>query len=157
MLVVIIVFLISVIYKQHKTMVFSHFPVEEEIREQSPEARIYVFLFFSRKNCPSCLNEIVKILNNLSTPFHVTGVVPGDELEDEVAVRCITGVTFPLSSLEKFGAYIPWHLPTLICVDPSGKVVFVLPDFALHSRHIENVLNSVYGRLADSMEKEKKE
>ena len=157
MLAFIIVFLVSVIYRQHKTMVFSHFPVEEPIIDQSSEARLYVFLFFSKKSCSGCLDEIVKILNRLSTPFYAVGVVPDNEWEDEAAIRRITGVTFPLRSFDKFGAYIPWHLPTLICVDPSGKVIFVLPDFALHSRNIENFLTSVYCRLADSLEKEKKE
>jgi hypothetical protein len=155
-LAVIIVFLVSVIYKQQKTIIFTHFPIQEEMETQSDQPPLYLFLFFSKKNCASCL-EIVKVLNELSSPLYVLGIVPDDELEDEQALRRITGATFPLSSFNKYGKYIPWYTPTLICVSPSGKIVFVLPEIAVPSRDIENVLTSVYGRLYDSLEKEKKE
>jgi hypothetical protein len=155
-LAVIIVFLASFIYKQHKSMVFTHFPVKEEMKAQSSKVPLYLFLFFSKKNCPTCYEEIVNVLNGLTSPFYVVGVVPGDELEDEVGLRRITGATFPLSSSKKYGKYVPWYIPTLIGVSSSGKVVFVLPEAAVQSRHLENFLTSAYSKLYKVLEREKK-
>jgi hypothetical protein len=148
-LAVIIVLLISIVYKQQNIIMFSHFPVQEpeEMRGKSTEASLYLILFFSKKNCASCLDEIVKVLNDQSPPFYVLGVVPESELEDEQALRGITKAAFPLSSLEKYRNYAPVYTPTLIGVSPSGKVVFVLPGDTMQSRRLDDFFNSVYSQL----------
>ena len=147
--VVIIIFLGTVIYKEKNTPIFTHFPVQilEEMRGKSAEASLYLFLFFSKKNCATCLNGIVKVLNGLSPPFYVLGVVPGNELEDEPALRRITKAAFPLSSFDKYRRYAPVYFPTLIGVSPSGKVVFVLPGETVQSSRLESFLSFVYAKL----------
>lgn len=157
-LTVVIVFLATVIYKQQSIMVFTHFPVKEQdgMRGKSSESEVplYLFLFFSKKNCASCLYDVVKFLNGLSPPFYVTGVVPGDELKNEQSLRSITGASFPLRSFDEYRRFIPMYTPTLIGVSYSGKIVFVLPDIAVQSSHLENSLISVYDKLYPVLGKE---
>jgi hypothetical protein len=139
-------------------MVFTHFPVQEqaERRVKSAEASLYLFLFFSKKNCAECLKKIVKDLNDLSPPFYVLGIVPGNELEDEQELRLITKAEFPLSRFEKYRKYVPLYTPTLIGVSPSGVVVFVLPEISRSKNiYLKGFLTSILARLDHLLKDEK--
>jgi hypothetical protein len=147
MLVVIIVLLGSVIFRQQNALIFNHFPVQEEVRGQSSEYPLCLFLFFSKQDCPSCISDFVKVLNGLSSTFCVVGIVPEDELKDEKTFRRITGVTFPLSSYEKYRKYVPSFRPTLIGISPAGKIIFTLPSIAVESSYLEHFILSVNEKI----------
>jgi thioredoxin-related protein len=156
-LAVIIIFLLSVVYKQQNTMIFSKFPidVQEKMSGQSSEVPLYLFLFFSKSNCSTCLDEVVKVLNGLTPPFFVLGVVPGNELEDEVEFRRITKAAFPLSSFAKYIKYVPSYTPTLIGVASSGKILFVLPGISMQSGYLRDFLMASYDNLYHVLKNEK--
>lgn len=148
-LAVIILFLVSLVFKTQNTPVFTHFPVSEKIKGESSEPPLYLFLFFSKNNCTSCLEDVVSVLNGLSSPFQVLGVVPEDELEDETALRQKTGAMFRLSSFEQYRKYVPAYTPTLIGVSPTGEVLFTLPGISMKRKYFESFLISSYGGLYD--------
>jgi hypothetical protein len=156
-LAVMIIFLVSVVYKQQNTMIFSQFPVEgqEKMRGQSSEVPLYLFLFFSKSNCATCLDEVVKVLNGLAPPYYVLGVVPGNELEDEVALRRITKAAFPLSSFAKYIKYVPSYTPMLIGVASSGKILFVLPGISMQSGYLKDFVIASYDNLYHVLKNEK--
>lgn len=153
---VVILFLVSIVYKQQNTMVCHHFPVPESLKKKSDEVPLYLFLFFSKNDCIPCLVEIVEVLNTLPSRFCAAGIAPGEELKDEQELRLLTGASFPLYSYQKYKKYLPWHTPTLFGVSPSGKIIFVLPGIPEQGDYLdlEKSLLSIYGKLYPSFERE---
>ena len=154
LLVVIILFLGSVVYKQENTMVCHHFPVPERIKKTTIGAPFYLFLFFSKNDCIPCVVEIVEVLNTLPSQFCSSGIVLEKELEDEKGLRQLTGASFPLYTYQKYKKYLPWHTPTLFGVSPGGKVIFVLPGIQGKISYLRNFLASIYGKLYPHFERE---
>lgn len=153
--VVIILFLGSVIYKQQNTMFYYHFPVPENLKKKAAEGPpFYLFLFFSKKDCMSCLVEMIEVINTLPSQFSVAGIVPVEELKDEPGLRRLSGASFPLYNRQKFKKYLPGYTPTLFGVSPSGKIIFVLPAFQGQKAYLRNILVSVYGKLYPSLKRE---
>jgi hypothetical protein len=153
---VIVLFCGSVIYKQQNTMFYQHFPVPGDLEKKASDAApFYLFLFFTKKDCISCLGRnIVGILNDLPSPFCAVGVAPGEELKDETGLRRLVGVSFPIYKYQEFKRYLPWHIPTLFGVSPSGKIIFVLPGIPGQQSNLKNILLSTYGKLYPSFERE---
>lgn len=154
MMGVIFVFLGSIIYKQQHTMVCYHFPVPESLIKRSEEGTFYLFLFFSKNDCTQCLLEMVEVLNKLPPQFCPAGVVPGEELKNESELRRLTGASFSLYSFREYKKYLPWYTPTLFGVSPAGKIIFVLPGIPGQNSNLKNTLESIYGKLYPSLEKE---
>lgn len=151
----VVLFLGSALYKQEHSMVCYHFPVPQELKKQSTGSTpLYIFLFFSKKDCPSCLQKVLDVLNILSSQFCVAGIVPVEELKDEKELRQLTGALFPLYSYQEFKKYLPWHTPTLFGVSAAGKIIFVLPCISGQEDYLENFIKSIYGKLSTSLEKE---
>ncbi|MCK5056794.1 MAG: hypothetical protein KAT34_09080 [Candidatus Aminicenantes bacterium] len=150
------VFLGSLVYKQQNMMVCHHFPVPENLKEDSTEDFLYIFLFFSKGNCISCVVEIIEILNALpSQKFRIFGIVPEEELiKDEASLRRTTGAVFPLFASNKYKQYLPSYTPTIFGVSPSGKIILVLPGINDQSIYLKGILSSLYWKLHSSSKRE---
>jgi hypothetical protein len=146
-LVVIMVVLSSLLYKQNKTSVPKRFPDLEEAKKGEVEVPLILYVFFSKRNCLDCM-EGIQALNNLPPHFIVRGVVPKKELEEEKELRAITGAEFPLMSVSKFKKYIPWYTPSIMGVSPiDGRIIFTLPGVPGEKEYLENFLESLYSKL----------
>jgi len=155
-LAVIIVFLLSVVYKQQNTLILNQFPVQEEMTIDSSETPpLFLFLFFSKKNCASCLDEVIKTLNEIKPPFYVQGIVPGDQLKDEMDLRSKTGAAFPITNFERYRKFIPMYTPTLFGVANSGKIIFIMPGSVMQSGQIENFLVAAYSKTYHLLDNKK--
>jgi hypothetical protein len=147
---VIILFLVSVIYKNNSTIqVGIDFPIMEETKARVPkdvDVPIYLYVFFSIRNCYNCL-QVVRELNNLEPHYIVTGIVPEDELREETKTRSITGATFPLESRNKYKKFIPWYSPSIIGVSLNGVIIFILPGVPQQAENVKKFLDSLYGKL----------
>lgn len=152
-LAVIIIFLCSVIYKHHHSMVFTHFPVPEEVKADS-EAPLYLFLYLTKKDCPSCLTDIIKTLNRLKAPYHPVGIIPAEEMANVEEVKSLIGVSFPVISDKGFRKYLPWRTPLLLGVSPAGKIIFVLPGIGGESQYLATLIQAAYGKLCPMLEEE---
>ncbi len=154
LLSVVILLLGSIIYKQQNNIVSYHFPIPETSGVKSKEVPLYLFLFFSKNDCISCLQEIVEVLNSLPPYFCISGIVPEDELKNEQELRRLTGVSFPLFSNLRYRKYLPWHTPTIFGVSKAGKIIFILPGIQGQRNCLESTLLSIYGKLYPLLEKE---
>lgn len=144
-LIVIILVLSSIIYKNEKARGY-RFPALNETESKEVEVPLYLYVFFSKKNCTDCF-LFIKKLNKLPPQFIVAGIVPEAELNDEMGLRQITGAEFPLSSVSKYKKYIPLYTPTTIGVSPRGDIIFILPGVPGEESYLENFLNSLYNKL----------
>jgi peroxiredoxin len=144
-LIAVIVFMGTVIYRQQHTMVLRQFPVPAiEKAKDSTEPMLYLFLFFSKKGCKDCSDEVIDLLNQHTDKFQVIGVVPAEELEKEEEIRNEKGITFPLHSFASYRNFLPPNIPALFCISPSGKIVFTLPVFRERTKELESLLKKVY-------------
>ncbi|MCX6579972.1 MAG: hypothetical protein NT166_07275 [Candidatus Aminicenantes bacterium] len=154
-LMVAILFLGSLVYKEQNTEVCKHFPVPEGLKKKSAEKiPLYLFLFFSKNDCTPCLQELVGLLNKLPSQFCSAGIVPEEELKNESELMRLTGASFPLYSFREYKKYLPWKTPTLFGVSPSGKIIFVFPGILGQGAYLENVIKSIYRKLSPSFERE---
>ena len=80
-LVVIIVVLSSLLYKQDKNSFPKRFPALEEAKAGDAEVPLILYVFFSKRNCLDCM-EGFEVLNKLPPHFIVRGIVPKKELEE---------------------------------------------------------------------------
>lgn len=140
-----VLFWFSVIYKTAMSPV--KFPVPEEIKNTRSEPPLYLYIFFSKKNCYDCL-QVIHTLNNLPRHFVVRGIVPAGELKDEKELRGITGAAFPLESASKYKKkYVPWYIPSIVGISIDGDVLFVLPGVPGEKEYFENFLDSLYNKI----------
>lgn len=65
---IIIIFLISVIYRERATPKLVMSPTIENENNSGKEVMLYLFLFFSKNNCPPCL-RVIDILNQPGRHF----------------------------------------------------------------------------------------
>lgn len=154
LLVVIILFLGSVIYRHHNTKACHHFPIPESLKQKNKDVPIYLFLFFSEDNCAPCLSDIIEVLNTLPPQFRIAGIVSGDELENEAELRQAKGVSFPLFSFRKYKKYLPGYTPTLFGVSPAGEIVFIFPGTQKKIIDLRSIITSIYGKMYHSFESE---
>jgi hypothetical protein len=146
-LIVIIITLVSFILKNERIH-GTRFPVNEskESTTKDKQVRIHLFIFFSKTNCHDCL-EVTKVLNQLPDRFIVTGIVPPNELKDEMDLRNISGAAFPLESASKYKKFIPFYSPTIIGVSPKGTILFTLPAVPDQTEYLQKFLESLYWKL----------
>jgi hypothetical protein len=145
-----VLLLISFIYKQHNRMVCHHFPIPESLKSKSDKTPLYLFLFFSKKDCSPCISNIINILNTLPSNFCIAGIAPEKDVMELESLRTQTGASFPLYSFTEFKTYLPWHTPTLFGVSPSGKILFVFPGILGKEFYIEEMLQSAYKKFQPS-------
>jgi thioredoxin-related protein len=146
-LVVSLVVLGTFYYKLAKTPALDRFPIENPVGKiESGEPPLYIFIFFSRNNCPVCL-DVIQELNKLQPPLVVYGIVPGKELENEKDLRNATGATFKLIPFKNiYKRFRPHYFPTTFGVSGKGRVLFVLPGVPDEKDYIKNFLATFYGR-----------
>lgn len=136
-------------------MVFIHFPVPKTVSVDS-EAPLYLFLYLSKKDCPTCLSEIVKTLNSLKSPYYPVGIMRHEEMADIDEVKILTGITFPIISDKGFQKYLPWRTPLLLGVSPAGKIIFVISGIGGESNYLETLILASYGKLYPLLEEEQR-
>jgi thioredoxin-related protein len=144
-LLVIILSVSSLFFKYHiaNNILFTRFPVEI-IEADAP--RLYLYVFFSKKNCYECLG-IIEVLNDLPPRFVVSGVIPDAELENKKEIRFHTGATFPLESQSKYKRFAPRYTPTVVGVSARGEIFFVLPGVPGEKGYLKKFLDSMYNKL----------
>lgn len=150
---VVILFLGSVVYKQHRMGVFQHFPIPGNVKNKTNDAQpqLYLFLFFSKNDCIPCLEEISEVLDSMSSQFIIIGIIPDEELKNEEELRRLTGFTFPFFNYQQFKKYLPWHSPTLLGVTPGGDVIFMFPGITSQKVFLENFLVAAFKKFSPSI------
>jgi hypothetical protein len=154
LLAVAVLFFGSVIYKHQNTKACHHFPIPESLKKRSADVPIYLFLFFSKNNCVPCLSDFIEVLNSLPSQFRTAGIVPEDELKNEVELKKVKGVSFPLFSFREYKKYLPGYTPTLFGVSPAGEIVFILPGTQEKMTDLRDIITSIYGKMYLSFESE---
>ena len=144
LLIVCILALSSYIYRYNKTNIFNNFPYEKlsKLNDDMKDS-LHLFLFFSIKNCPPCL-DIIDVLNDLENNFQIIGIVPKQELLIEKDLRKITGAKFKLLSMVKFQRFIPKYAPTIVGVSGQKKILFVLPAVPYEKEYLRQFLTEFY-------------
>lgn len=147
LLVICLAVLGSFLYKTSISPVLERFPIEQVmVKKTGGEPPLYLFIFFSRNNCQVCL-ESIQVLNQLPPVFVVTGIVPVEELKNEVEFRKTTGASFKLIAFNKtFKKFSPHYAPTIFGVSGSGRVLFVLPGVPEQKDYLNNFLVNFYGK-----------
>ena len=146
LLIVIIIALSSVIYKEKikRVYIYGDFPVVET--KTGGNIHFHLYVFFSKKNCYDCLGYI-KELNHLPPEIAVFGVVPEDELKDKKNLKELTGAEFPLLGNSRFKNFIPLYSPATIGVSTKGDIFFVMPGVPDEKEYIEKFLLSFYYKM----------
>lgn len=146
LLAVIIMVLASILYKKEALPRY-RFPVLENTQAANKDAPLYLYVFFSKNNCPDCL-EIIDVLNQLPPHFAVFGIVPENELRDENELRRITKAAFPLLNFSKYKKYVPWDAPTIVGVSPAkGDILFILPGVPGEKDYLGKYLDALYPKI----------
>lgn len=149
-LAICVVVVLSFVYKHSQNQVLVEFPIEHTLENgKNREPRLFLFIFFSRHNCPTCL-EAIEVLNALPPQFVVTGIVPDEELENETDVRNTTGAAFKLISAKgTYKRFLPHYTPTIFGVAGNGKILFVLPGTAGAKAYLYDFLTNFYGKCIE--------
>lgn len=134
-------------YKGSKTPKIDNFPIENKpVKDTSGEPPLYLYIFFSRNNCPDCL-DVIKVINELPHPFVVTGIVPVNELKNEADLRNTTGATFNLIGFkDAHKSFKPHYTPAIYGVSGSGKILFILPGVPGEKKYLYDFLINFYGK-----------
>lgn len=149
-LIVCLMVLGSFFYKTSKAPILTGFPIHQRVdTDESGQPPLYLYLFFSRNNCHTCL-ETIEALNKFTLPLIVTGIVPAGQLKNEKDLRKVTGATFGLIPFtEKYKKYNPNFAPTLFGVSDSGAILFVIPGVPEQKAYLYNFLVNFYGKSID--------
>lgn len=149
-LAICVIVVLSFMYKASKSPILGKFPIENELKNISTdELPLLIYIFFSRHSCPNCL-EAIHVLNELSPPFFVTGIVPGEELKNEVELRKTTGAAFNLVGFnESYKKFTPHYMPAIFGVGRDGKILFVLPGIPGENKYLHEFLINFYGKSVE--------
>lgn len=142
-LLVMILLLSSFYYKKSEGNVCHGFPLSDVTQANDIDAPLFLFFFFSKNNCPPCL-EIIKTLNALPSQFEVIGVMPDHELKEEKEIREQTSASFKLVGVKKYMKFATCYSPSLIGVSQKGKIFFVLPAVPEENDYFKTFLESFY-------------
>ena len=146
LLIVAILLLSSFLYKNSHTTqdgIYHGFPLTGIEQSGDTDVPLYLFLFFSERNCPPCL-EIIEVLNSLPPQFKVAGVNPEHELKREKEVRQNTGAAFELIGIKNHRKFATLYTPSLIGVSGKGKIYFVIPGVPGGKEYLKEFLESFY-------------
>lgn len=151
-LIVCLMVLGSFFYKTTKAPILNGFPIDQRAdTDESGQPPLYLYIFFSRNNCHTCL-ETIEALNKLTPPLFVTGIVPGNELKNESDLRKVTGATFRLIPFSTgYKRFNPHYAPTLYGVSGKGAILFVIPGVPEQKTYIYNFLVNFYGKSIDHL------
>jgi hypothetical protein len=146
-LAICVIVVLSFMYKASHSPILGKFPVENELKNiPTDELPLLIYIFFSRHNCPNCL-EAIHVLNELPPPFFVTGIVPGEELKNEDELRKTTGAAFNLVGFnESYKKFTPHYMPTVFGVGRDGQILFILPGIPGEKKYLHEFLINFYGK-----------
>ena len=136
---------LTFIYKIERKKPLQHFPATGFHEHQEIENPLYLVLYFSIQNCKDCLG-MIEVLNGLTAPFIVYGIVPPNELKNEQELRRITGATFKLLPYDNFRLYTPIFAPTLIGVSQKGRIHFIIPGIPDQKNNLEHFIITFYNK-----------
>lgn len=77
----------SVIYKQQDRKIGHHFLIPESLKKKPAEVSLFLFLFFSKKDCPPCIKESIEVLNDLPPQYCTAVIAPVEDLKNETELR----------------------------------------------------------------------
>jgi len=120
------IFLISIIYKEHTTPKLSTFPLGEKQDISEKEIMLYLFIFFARNNCPPCL-RVIELLNQPAEGISVIGLVPEKEQGSIDESHDALHIKFPIKTSKQWRRFLPKYTPSLYGVGRDGQIYFVLP------------------------------
>ena len=135
-------------YKSSKILVLNGFPIDSPqlVQNESGEPPLYLFIFFSRNNCHTCMDSI-QVLNELPPKFVVTGIVPANELENETDLRAASGAAFKLTAFnEGYRRFSSHYSPSIYGVSGNGNVLFIMPGVPEQKGYLYNFLVNFYGK-----------
>jgi hypothetical protein len=142
-------YLISLLYKDYITPKLRYFPLKQiENAETNDSSNILLYVFLSARNCRECL-DIIDELNEIShhKSFHVLGIVPDKELENEKIVRLSTGAKFPFIPQSRYKRYVPVCTPAVVGVNTKAELLFILPGVRDGNLYIKDFLLSLLKKL----------
>lgn len=145
-LIVVIFVLLSLIYKNGEIQFFQNFPLLKNDVPEKTDIPLYIYVFFSKRNCHDCLS-ILKELDTLPPQFVTVGVVPKNELKNSDELRRIIGISFPLVSTSRFKKFIPWYGPSVMVVSPAREIILVLPVVPGEPGYLKRYLSALYLKL----------
>ena len=131
---VIVLYLISAIYRYQVTPILINFPVDELGIIPKKEVRLNLVLFFSRKNCPPCVQHIINYLNEAPESIQVVGIVKEEEIKFLDEIRETTGAKFPIKSIKNGRNTDQIMLPLYMGL--ALMVKYILSSLVLPSKRI---------------------
>lgn len=140
---VVIIFLTSIIYRNHFTPILVNFPIKELTKSSDSrmDTSFYLVLFFSRNNCSPCVQQAANSLNDLPENIMVLGVVKDEEIQFVDYIKRQMGIKFPVKTIKNWNKFRPNYGPTLYGVDAEGKVFLVLPCIGLEENYLPSYLD----------------
>ncbi|HLP44955.1 MAG TPA: hypothetical protein VK469_03365 [Candidatus Kapabacteria bacterium] len=146
-LFVCILVIFSFMYKDSRSPILGKFPVQQQPLTNAPgDTPLYLYFFFSKSHCPVCL-EAIEVVNELPPQFVVTGIVPVNELKNEMDFRNATGATFKLITFnESYRRFVPHYAPVIFGVRGNGDILFILPGVPGEKKYLYDFLIDFYSR-----------
>jgi len=129
-LIVVIILISSFLFRRNQEYqnrsIFCEFPFKS--LKLKKDSSFVLLFYFSKNNCIDCL-RVTEQLNKLRDRMNIVGVVPVEELENEIGFRNETGVKFSLIGVNgKLKRLIPNYSPSLIGINKKGSILFVIPS-----------------------------
>lgn len=141
-LLAVIILLISFLYRFSHSPIYQGFPIDSNNKlSEIGDDVFYLYYFFSYKDCKPCL-ETLGVLNRISSPFKIIGVIPSDEVADVTFIKKEFGIEFSIIPIKNFKKFRPPYSPSLVGVDKQGRIHFVIPSVPYQSDYLENFLYS---------------
>lgn len=144
---VIIIFSISIGYRERTIPKLAMFPLAENENNSGKQVLLYLFLFFSKNNCTPCL-RVIDFLNQPGEGISVIGLIPEEELASIDEIRNALQIRFPIKSTKKWRRFLPNYIPTLFGVGRDGRIYFVLPCVGLEEHHLTEYLSEFKRKAA---------
>lgn len=150
---VVIIFLCSLIYKNFVTPIFVNFPIKElaESPYNRNQTTFYLILFFSKKNCPPCVQQAISSLNYLPQNVKVFGVIKDEETQFIDYMKSQFDIKFPVKTIKNWKKFRPNYAPTLYGVDSKGRIFFVLPCVGLEESYFHSYLDEFLRKASNHL------
>ncbi len=132
-----IVMLSSYIYRINRSPALFGFK-QNAIQKSETEKRVFrLYYFFSIRDCSPCL-ESIEIIKKYSKTFEVIGVIPESEMNEIEFIKREYRIDFKIVSVKKYMKFKPVYSPSIIGVDSTGKIFFVIPSVPGQYEYLES-------------------
>lgn len=89
--------------------------------------------------------KMIHVLNDLSLPFIVKGIVPKEEIKNIEELRSVTSANFSIEPISrKYLKLTPIMWPALYGVSKKGLVLFIMPGFPGLEKELKNLIEHFY-------------